>query len=179
MQEVWKAVVGGGGYYEVSNLGRVKSLARNLIKKDAILKGYDRAGYVSVEIRVEGAGRAKRIHRLVAEAFLPNPEHKPYVNHINGIKDDNRLSNLEWCTQKENVKHAIDTGLFKFKNNGGPSKGVDKLSLEGVLLESYPSQAEAIRQNNLSGNHISAVCKGLRNQTGGFLWRFSSEKGEI
>lgn len=185
--EVWKDIEGYEGYYQVSNLGRVKSLARNTSekgknannKKDTILKGSLTKGYLQVDFRKDGKRKMFRIHRLVSECFIPNPDNKPYINHIDGNKSNNTVDNLEWCTPKENVKHAMDNNLIIFKNNSGPSKGVDKFSLDGKYLESYPSQAEAVRMNNFNCNKISYVCNGSKKQFGGFMWRHSKDIGEI
>ena len=97
--------------YEVNAYGLVRNK-----KTQRILKPFlNNAGYYQVGLYHEGNRKKKLVHRLVAQAFIPNPQSKPYVNHINGHPTDNDVSNLEWCTQKENVRHAIDTGLTPTK----------------------------------------------------------------
>lgn len=123
--EIWKDIVGFEGYYQISNLGIVKSIIREIplttkcgnnttrtskekfIKQKLNISG----GYLKVDISKNAKQKQLLIHRLIAEYFIPNPYNKPMVNHINGIKTDNRIVNLEWCTQKENMKHAFKTGL--------------------------------------------------------------------
>ncbi len=117
--EEWKDVEGWSGLYSVSNLGNIRSEERLIIGrwgkqyvKSKILKpGIDGHGYLTVNFCINGLHYTKKIHRLVANAFLPNPENKKCVNHKNGVKTDNHLGNLEWNTHSENSKHSHDIGL--------------------------------------------------------------------
>lgn len=113
-QEQWKPVVGYEGLYEVSNLGRVRSMFSYYSRGGVcvkILKLTQSYGYLTCGLRKHGVWKNFGVHRLVAEAFLPNPEKYTQINHKNGLKYDNSVDNLEWCTQKQNVRHAISTGL--------------------------------------------------------------------
>jgi hypothetical protein len=113
----WKSVVGYEDLYEVSDEGEVKSLIRDHIDSDGrvsakILKQNNgTSGYKIVALAKERTYKTKMVHRLVAAAWLPNPSELPCVNHLNGNKEDNRTQNLEWCTYKHNLQHALMTGL--------------------------------------------------------------------
>lgn len=131
MQEIWKDIEEFKGLYQVSNLGRVKSIDRTTIyntgatriTKGKILSiGKNKLGYSQVSLSKHDKQHSRRVHRLVAEAFILNPDKKTQVNHINGNKDNNKVENLEWCTKSENELHAYKTGLKK--------------SRKGILLKS-------------------------------------------
>ena len=108
-KEIWKPVKGYEGLYEVSNTGLVYSHKREKLMKPIITE----KGYCVVVLRQDNIAHKCRIHRLVAEAFIPNPDNLPEVNHIDGDKQNNSLDNLEWCTRSENILHAYRTGLEK------------------------------------------------------------------
>ena len=122
-KDMWKDIEGYERYYKVSDTGKIRSLERyvpsknqsitfDLFIKGRILKLYtNKNGYVYINLRRDSKTKHARLHRLVAKAFIPNPQNKLEVNHINGIKTDNRIENLEWCTHEENTLHAIKTGL--------------------------------------------------------------------
>lgn len=118
-EEIWK-VIEGYPNYEVSNLGRVRNIKFDRVRKPMI----DKDGYLYVVLSLNGKTTNNKIHRLVASAFIPNPENKREVNHINGIKTDNRVENLEWNTRSENIRHAHKTGLKRNLNGGKPKQRV-------------------------------------------------------
>lgn len=116
--EIWKSIEGFEGLYEVSNLGRVKSLDQENVNGRRwigfeLSQSKDRYGYPKVMLRKEGKQKSISVHRLVAGAFIDNPHGKPQVNHIDGIKTNNKWDNLEWNTALENMTHARETGLNK------------------------------------------------------------------
>jgi hypothetical protein len=111
MAEIWKDIEGYEGLYQVSNLGRVKSLQSRWARREKILSGNKTGGgYLSVSLYKSGVKRFY-IHRLVAKSFILNPHLKPEVNHINAIKSDNNINNLEWCTNQENITHSFANNL--------------------------------------------------------------------
>lgn len=130
--EEWRVIKGYEGYYEVSNLGRIRSLSRvianhgvnkNFITKERILRlGYLGVGYPSVLLSVDGVRHNKVVHRIVAIAFLENPNNYPMINHKDGDKANNNLENLEWCNAKQNAEHARKTGLIPWGERHTQSK---------------------------------------------------------
>lgn len=136
MNEIWKDIEGYEGLYEISNLGRVKSLSKmsgSCMRKEKILNSKNRLtkdGYARVNLYKEGKGKDFRVCRLVATHFIDNPDNKPTVNHINGIKTDDCVENLEWATLNENMKHAYDTQLKKGMK--GETNSQSKLTTEQV-----------------------------------------------
>ena len=177
MEEIWKDIDGYEGLYQVSNLGRVKSLNYNRTKKEKVLKGVRKPfGH----LRVMLCGKLFSVHRLVAEAFIPNDENKPFIDHINGIPSDNRVENLRWCTQSENLRNPI--AIAKLKSHPSKLKGrtdslcpnskaVTQFDKQGNFIKSWNSQAEAARQLNIKQSDISRCVNGKRNYCGGFIWK--------
>ncbi len=116
--EIWKDIPGREGVYQVSNLGRVRTLDRTVmcgerIKKhipNKVMATRKHAGYTNVTLRIGGKTTSCTVHRLVAKAFIPNPQNLPCVNHIDGDKGNNAADNLEWCGYSHNMKHAYDSG---------------------------------------------------------------------
>lgn len=148
--EVWKPIKDFEGYYEVSNKGRIKSLKRNII----LNQGNITRGYLGVSLAKEGIHYSKRVHKLVAQAFMPNPANKPSINHINGNKKDNRVENLEWCTPGENMQHAQKCNLLY--------KGKKKIyCLEDNKI--YESMQEVAKDFNVDNGQVKNACDNTNN----------------
>ena len=117
-EEIWKPIKDFEGYYEVSNMGRVRSLNYKRTGKEKILKNIgDYKGYLEIVLTKNGKQKQFKVHRLVAEAFIPNPENKPCIDHINTVKSDNRVENLRWVTYKENSNNEKTLEKFKGENH--------------------------------------------------------------
>lgn len=130
-----------------------------------------RTGYLLVTL-VEGTKRYnKRIHRLLMETFVPNPLNKAHVNHIDGNKLNNCLTNLEWATPKENAEHAQLMGLNDART-AKLSKEVEQYDEQGNLINTFKSTAEASRATGVVRQNIGKVCQGLRPLAGGFFWKY-------
>jgi hypothetical protein len=136
MNEIYKDIVGYEGLYQISNLGNVKSLARidncNRCRKEVIMSpGKSHKGYLRIALCKNGIKQSYSINRLIAELFIPNPNNKPQTNHLNGIKTDNRVENIEWCNNSENQLHAIKNGLKP--SSKGECNGNHKITKEQVI----------------------------------------------
>lgn len=169
--EIWRDVVGYEGLYEVSNMGRVRNAKTGRIRKYIITTwGYTRVGLLS-----NGTEKKIFVHRLVAEAFVPNPdpEHKTQVNHINEDKTDNRAENLNWMTPKENCNWGThNERARKLNTNGKCSKRVAQYTLDGELVKIWPSLNEIERQTGWCHSYISTCCLGKRKSAYNFIWKY-------
>ena len=170
--ETWKPVKGYEGLYEVSNLGKVKGLRAN-----KVLHGMPRMhGYLAVWLYKDGQPRKQEsIHRLVAEAFCENPYGKPEVNHINENKTDNRASNLEWVTRKENVNlGTVQKRRAETTKNNSRSTPVNQYTMQGEFLKTYPSIGEVNRQTGFAQGNIHKAMNGEYKHAYGFIWRYAN-----
>jgi hypothetical protein len=191
MQEIWKDIKGYEGLYQISNLGRVKSLERykqnhskKQIVKEKILVPRVRGLYKSVSLWKHNKGKEFTIHRLVAKTFIDNPDNFLYINHKDGDKLNNYVSNLEWCTQSHNIKEAYRIGLIKPRKHTAETKIKISNSKKGksnkqektiICIESnieYSSIKEASEKNNISKGGICNCCKGKRKTAGGYHWKY-------
>lgn len=181
MHEKWKDIAGFKGIYQVSNLGRVKSLDRKCLasngikyfKKGCLLKpSSDRRGYLVCNLSKDNKMHTQKIHRLVANAFLDNVNNLPVVNHKDENKMNNNVSNLEWCTRKYNSnyghmkEHHRNNGAYKRR------KIVIQKDLNGRTLQEFHSVSLAAKENSLSQGGISMVCRGNGKTYGGFKWEY-------
>lgn len=196
MKEIWRDVVGYEGIYQVSNLGNVKNSRGHILKPSNTSTGYPGLTLCKNKER-----KTTPIHRMVAIAFLPNPENKPSVNHIDGNKENSVLSNLEWATAKENTRHAIHNGIMKVSGRDHPFFGrkhkeesLRKMSIatskrvgalhfrskpvyqidrtSGEIIAEFENQSIAAKTLKTSQGNIGSVLLGKRNHAGGYIWKY-------
>lgn len=185
MEEIWKDIKGFEGLYQISSMGNVASLhfgrkgnfknrPRKLLKP--ILKSI---GYYVVGLQ----GKQKFVHRLVAEAFIPNPENKPNIDHINTITTDNTVNNLRWCTQYENLnnpiskKRRIESIMNLLKGKTGKDslihRCVFQYNLNGEFLRKWDCMLDACREYDIDSGSMTKNCQGLQSQAKGFIWSYT------
>lgn len=175
--EEWEPIK-GFEEYEVSNLGNVRRGEK--IKKAAVWSLYK-----SVTLCKDGKPHTKAVHRLVAEAFLPNPENKPCINHIDCNKLNNRVDNLEWCTYQENERHAWEHGLKEnvrdavkqhiayARSFSHTEKPVDQFAKSGEFVRRWDSASKAHNELGIDGSGIAKCCRGKLKTAGGFVWKYA------
>ena len=159
--EIWKDIEGYEGLYQVSSWGRVKSTYRG----GRVLKGRKtKTGYLRINLCKNRNVKEYLVHRLVAQAFIPNPQNKPQVNHIDEDKENNHVNNLEWCTAKENVNHG--TRILRI----GKARSKPIICIETGV--EYYGARECARQMGLQHSTIIKVLRGTRNHTGGYTFKY-------
>lgn len=173
MIEIWKDIQNYEGLYQVSNLGRVKSIIKKIILKNMV----DKCGYEYVHLSKNNVQKRKSIHRLVAETFLDNKNNLPCVNHKDENKQNNNINNLEWCTYSYNNNYGtkIKKQSEKMLNNKKRSKQVIQYNLKNDKINEYLSLREAERQTKIKYIDISKCCKNKRKTAGGYIWKFKEE----
>ena len=168
MKEIWKDIKDYEGHYQVSNWGRVKSIK---FGKEIILKHYkDGRGYLCVRLYKYNSSIQYKVHRLVAEAFLPNTDNLPQVNHKDEHKDNNIVSNLEWCSNEYNNRYG--TRIER------TSKPVLQYTLDGEFVKEWHSTMECYRKNGFNCSNISKCCRKLEHYKSayGYIWRYKNEE---
>lgn len=160
--EIWRDIKDYPNY-QVSNMGRVKSLNYKRTGKEKILKNSkNNSGYLYVCLTINKKEHNYRIHRLVASAFLPNPNNLPQVNHINEIKTDNRVENLEYCDSSYNINYGTRTEKTQ--------KPILQFTLDGELVRKWDSTIEVEKELGFYHSDISKCCKGKRKTASGYKW---------
>lgn len=165
MKEIWKPVKGYESLYQVSDNGRVRSSHTGKYISQRV--GYD--GYVRVSLSNNGKQKSLFLHRLIGQAFVPNPNNYPEINHKDENKQNNSLSNLEWCTHKYNSNYGTRVNRMAITNY----EPVIQYTKDGTEVARYQSQKEAMDKTGLSNRHISCCCKGKRKTCGGYVWRYA------
>lgn len=175
------------GYYSITKSGKVFSLPRkNTPNKYSSITNkiticLSRNGYKYFKAWINGKSKHVLLHRALAMTFIENPKNKPQVNHIDGIKTNNNLSNLEWSTAKENAVHAWNLGLYqdpptfwkgKFGKNHIRSKPIIQCDLNGIPLKEYDSTASAVRETGFKRESIKDCLSGRNKKSNGFVWKF-------
>ena len=191
MEEIWKWIDGYENMYQVSNLGRVRSVDRYVycevspnklqhIYGKVLKQGTNHKGCPIVYLSKDGKQKTITVHRLVALTFIENPLNLPQVNHIDGNKTNNNVSNLEWCDNSYNQIHAHKTGLFpKYEDTvgwGRPARPVAMLDFNTKeVLRTFETLASVKRETGINQFNVRSVCLGLRNHAGGYDWKFINE----
>lgn len=172
MNEIYKDIVGYEGKYQVSNFGNIKSLNYNHTGIEKVLKPQNKKGYLSVCL---GSNQAqKQVHRLVAEAFLDNPNNLPYVNHKDENKYNNCVDNLEWCDAEYNSNYG--TSSVRIAKN--ESKPINQYDLQGNFIKAWNSGTEIARVLKISGGNICNCCRGKQKTAYGYKWRYAELQEE-
>lgn len=180
-KEIWKDVEGYEGLYQVSNLGRVKSLERIIehkgcyggfyhVKGKILKPRTEKDGYFRIGLKKDRTQKFYRINRLVAKTFIPNPNNLPVVNHKDENKENNVWTNLEWCTQLYNVNYGDGINKRKLKR----SIKIKQYDLNGNYIKTWDSINDAIRCYN-GNTQICQCCKGKRKQANGYKWKYADE----
>lgn len=169
--EIWKDVPGYIGLYKVSNYGRVKS-----VKKQLVLKTSGSGNRYKTVALCNGMRKTFRLHRLVAAAFIPNPDNKPCIDHIDGDRANNHADNLRWSTRKQNANNPIS--IERYRKAGIIQKPYKQLQIpvqqlkDGFLIGSYSSIREAERATGIAHTSISRVIRGTLHTAGGYKWKY-------
>lgn len=163
MIEEWKDIPNFNGLYQVSNNGNIKRTKDEYIFK----KNKNSRGYRIITLTKDKKEYSLSVHRLVAEAFIPNPNNLPQINHKDGNKLNNKIENLEWCTQSENMKHA-----YKNKLEIKSGKKVAQFDLDMKIIKIWDKIIEAEKEYKIAHGKITMVCKNKRKTAGGYIWRY-------
>lgn len=184
-EEIWKDIKNYEGLYQVSNLGNVRSIPRQGAHKTLhILKpGRTRKNYLQVSLTKNSIQKPFRVHRLVAIAFIPNPNSYPQVNHIDGNKQNNCVENLEWCTNEYNMKESWRLGLrdniYKKGKENSRSVIINQYNFQGEFVKKWYCVRDIERELNFDNRNICACARHKRKSAYGFIWRYENDTTDI
>ena len=179
MNEIWKDIKGYEGLYQVSNLGRVKSIERDVYNsrygikhlKEKILKaGNNGTEHLFVNLYKNGVKKPYKVNVLIAEAFIPNPDNKPIVHHIDHKPLNNNVENLVWLTYKE---HAAEHHERVEASRKTCSKHINQFTLDGLFIRVWYSSWDIQRELGYNNSHIIQCCKGKRKSANGYIWKYA------
>lgn len=178
--ENWKPVIGYEGIYEISNKGLIRSIDRVIqingtshrIKGRVLSIYTDNLGYQRITLSKEGKLHTMCIHKLVAEAFIPNPENKPCIDHIDTNPSNNCVDNLRWCTHSENMNNPL---TILNSREGHKHKPVLQYDLKDNFITEYISGKEAARQVNIQQASLVRCLQGIQKTAGGYKWRYKND----
>jgi len=175
MQEMWKNIKDYEGKYEVSNLGRVRSLKNNCgnnRKETLILKQcIDNRGYLRVNLNNHNKGKSFLVHRLVASAFILNPNNLPQVNHKDENKQNNNMENLEWCNNQYNINY----GTRKERISKKRGRKILQFDLNGKFIREWNGTCKASRELNINEGNIWECCNNKRKTAGKYFWKYKED----
>lgn len=177
MKEIWKNIEGYPNY-QISSMGRVKSLNYKHTDKEKLLKSSKKSGYPFVVLYKDGERKQTFIHRLVASAFIPNTDNKPCIDHINTDRTDNRVENLRWVTYKENMNNPL-TIEKKMGENNPKTKPIIQFSKDGEFMQKWHCIVSVERELNIKHSNIIKVINGDRKTAGGFIWGYADDYEQI
>jgi hypothetical protein len=178
MSEIWKSVIGYEGLYEVSSLGNVRSVNWRGLGYRKFSPVPDRDGYLQITLTKNGKQQNARVHRLVAMAFVDNPENKPQVNHIDEDRSNNVASNLEWVTCLENNNHGTRNIRVSQSKRNTNCKRILQLNKNGDPIREWVSINEVERQLGYDTGLMSKCCKGKKKSAYGYLWKYAMREDE-
>lgn len=164
-KEIWKDIPCWEGFYQVSTLGNIKNSKGSILKS-----GKNKKGYMMVALYKNSKGHTRTVHRLVAQAFISNPNNLPHINHIDSNRINNHITNLEWCNHSMNMKHGYKYGKVKPPRT---DKKIIQFNMDGSLIATYESIKIASEKTCSDRSHISKVCKGKLNSTNNYRWAYA------